>query len=216
MTDVTLEDEIQYYEDFLKDVTPSGLIHMLQEIIIVSHADTFTHLHRTAHFVYKISRELGFSEHCAKVLACTSSLHDIAKVSLPKCILDKDGSLTVKEYERVQTHTTLGHQILSHGGNRGCTVASEVALQHHEWFGGGGYPTGLKGNLISLAARITSVADVFEALIGERKYKEKWTEEDAFAYIKANKNLQFDPIVVDAFVSLEEDIMTTKIPDHNR
>jgi len=204
---LTLQEEIQYYESFLANIKPSGLLEMLQEIIIISHADTYTHLHNTAHYVYLISRKLGFSKECSKTLACISSLHDIAKVTLPNTILDKPSSLTIEEYESVKEHTVLGHQILVQGDNHGCEVASQVALNHHEWFGRGGYPNGKAGHDIPLPATITSVADVFDALVGEREYKQAWDRDVAFDYIQTNKDLQFDPDVVDAFMSLKNKII---------
>ena len=199
-----LEQEIFYYEAFLSDVAPSGILDMLQEIIISSHISTHTHLAKTACYVKVLAIELGFTEKCASIISCTSSLHDIAKISLPLSMLDKSSALSEVEYNMVKRHTTLGHNILSKGTNNGCRVAAEIALSHHEWFGGGGYPNGIRGYDIPLPARITAVADVFEALTDNRRYKEKWPVEKAFEYIETNENLQFDPDIVEAFLSIQD------------
>ena len=135
-----------------------------------------------------------------------SVLHDVGKVSIPDRILHKPGPLDAEEMRIMRQHATFGGKILSKalamsGGQGYLLFAQQIAAGHHEHWDGQGYPEGLSGRAIPLAARIVAVADVFDALTHDRPYKKAWRTDDALAYLHVRRERQFDPLVVDALVN---------------
>jgi len=126
-------------------------------------------------------------------------LHDVGKLGISDEILLKPGKLTPEEFLVMQSHTTIGDQILSNSASVLIQTAQEIAVSHHEKFDGSGYPKGLVGEAIPLSGRIIAVADVFDALTSKRPYKEAWSFEQAISYIKENSGTSFDPRCVNAF-----------------
>ena len=146
-----------------------------------------------------------------ETLYATSPLHDIGKVGIPDRILLKPGRLTDKEFAIMKTHTTIGYETLRSAYRKNPRAAylrmsAEIARSHHERFDGSGYPDGLVGDDIPLSARIVAVADVYDALISKRVYKEAFSHEKTREIIMEARESQFDPRLVDAFLSAEEDI----------
>lgn len=138
-----------------------------------------------------------------------SILHDVGKVGIPDRILLKPGKLDADERTVIESHTLLGHEILMKtamisDGPGAMTLAATVARSHHERYDGKGYPDGLAGEAIPLAARIVAVVDVFDALTGERPYKQPWPEEKAVDFICEHAGQHFDPKVVEAFLAVLE------------
>jgi putative two-component system response regulator len=128
----------------------------------------------------------------------------VGKVGIPDAILLKPGRLTDDEFTIMQTHSTLGAQLLRNliddfGEYTVITMGADVAAAHHEWWDGTGYPHGLAGREIPLAARIVAIADVYDALTSKRVYKEAWTHEDTEAEMRAKAGVQFDPELVEIF-----------------
>ncbi|CAN0351439.1 unnamed protein product, partial [Ectocarpus sp. 4 AP-2014] len=146
-------------------------------------------------------------------LSRASVLHDVGKVGIPDDVLLKPGRFTPEERAIMETHTTIGAEILERARSRTenppgfLAMACEVARSHHEWYDGSGYPDGLLGEAIPLAARIVAVADVFDALISKRVYKEAFTAEDAKAMILGGSSTQFDPEVVAAFTARFDELL---------
>lgn len=137
----------------------------------------------------------------------TSPLHDIGKIAIPDAILRKPGKLTKKEYEAMKKHTVIGATAIKKAAygissSEFLETAREIILHHHEKWDGSGYPIGLKGNQIPIAARIMSVADVYDALITERVYKKAFTHSEASLIIENGAGIHFDPIVVKTFLEL--------------
>jgi len=130
-------------------------------------------------------------------------LHDVGKIGIPDEILLKPGPLTDEETIVMRRHVEIGARILGDGQAEHLLVAHEIALHHHERWDGTGYGAGLAGEQIPIAARITAVADVFDALTHCRPYKQPWPVEVAVAEILAQRGRQFDPLVVDAFAELD-------------
>src|SRR5262249_4906850 len=131
------------------------------------------------------------------LLYLTTPLHDIGKVAIPDSILLKPGPLTAEEIEVMRTHTILGAQTLgevcSQYSRAGyMTMARDIALTHHEWWNGKGYPFGLAGEKIPLCGRITAVADVYDALTSKRAYKDAFSHETACGMISRGGGTQFD------------------------
>ncbi len=147
-----------------------------------------------------IALELGEDEIWAGRLALAARLHDIGKVAVPETIRLKPGRLSREEMEVMKTHTTIGHEILSGSDSPLLQLAAEVALSHHEQWGGGGYPLGLRGADIPISGRIVTVADVFDALVSARSYKAAWSPEAAVCFIIEAGGTRFEPRVVAALV----------------
>jgi len=179
--------------------------------------DTGEHVVRVANITDEITwvlREHGcfpgeITDDFVEQLGAASSLHDVGKVAVPDRVLLKPGKLDPDEWELIKNHTLQGAAILARAGrmaqeSRYFSMAAEVAENHHEHYDGGGYPRGLRGEDIPLAARIVAVVDVFDALAGKRPYKEAWSNQDAIAYIRERAGSQFDPIVVGAFLTVIE------------
>jgi response regulator RpfG family c-di-GMP phosphodiesterase len=146
-----------------------------------------------------------------------SILHDIGKVATPDRILLKPGRLDSDERVIMEQHAPNGARILQKArdmvdGSSYLTLGHEIAARHHEAFDGTGYPDGMAGTSIPLSARITAVADVYDALTHRRPYKEPWSREDALAYINARRGTQFDPEIVDAFMRVEARGLVNRVP----
>lgn len=143
-----------------------------------------------------------------KLLFQTSPLHDIGKVSIPDSILLKPGKLSPAEFEVMKTHTTRGAETLAAAAGQRpkaayLEMAREIALSHHERWDGRGYPQGLAGEFIPLAARVVAVADVYDALTSRRMYKEAFTHETARKTIVEGSGTHFDPHIVEIFKQVE-------------
>jgi HD-GYP domain-containing protein (c-di-GMP phosphodiesterase class II) len=160
--------------------------------------DTGRHLRRMSRFSGILAQGIGLSFQEAEDIRYAAPLHDIGKVAIPDTILRKPGKLTVEEFEEMKKHTVYGAKMLANAESRLLRLAAKVAVGHHEWYNGSGYPYGLKGDMISLEARVVTVADVFDALSSKRVYKGEWTVEDALKYIEERAGKQFDPKVVAA------------------
>ena len=143
-------------------------------------------------------------------LATAASLHDIGMAAIPDSVLQKPDSLTPAERRAVQLHTVVGAECLANarkqtGEDKFLLLAEQIAHSHHEHWDGSGYPHGLQGKNIPLGARITTVADVYDALRTPRPYRRARSHEEARAYIIENRGMLFDPAVVEAFISRESD-----------
>lgn len=153
-------------------------------------------------------------------LEVASILHDIGKVGIDDAILRKQSALTKDEFTEMKEHTTIGHRTIVEIASKYpkaqyLKMAAEVARWHHERFDGTGYPDGLKGDEIPLAARIVALADVYDALVNERPYKKAMSFEDAKALIVQGSNTQFDPDVVSVFLE-QEPAFRQIVQSHNQ
>ena len=142
----------------------------------------------------------------------SSMLHDIGKVAIPDTILHKPGILSTNERTTMKNHTVYGWSILSQadqelGEQSFLTLAAQIALSHHERWDGSGYPNQLAGDKIPLSARISAVADVYDALTTERPYKKSWSHEKALAEINQKSGIHFDPALVNIANSVEKKML---------
>ncbi|MEW6165863.1 MAG: bacteriohemerythrin [Pseudomonadota bacterium] len=179
--------------------------------------DTGVHVLRVARLVGQTARKLmaggrhaGIDEEFVELVATASILHDVGKISTPDSILLKNGPLSAEEREIIKQHTLDGAHLLRQakqtmGQSPYLALGVEIALTHHEWFDGRGYPHGLAGDRIPLSGKICAVADVFDALTSRRPYKTPWETERAVALIREQRGTQFDPDVVDAFIAVLEE-----------
>ncbi len=163
--------------------------------------DGSTHEHnkRVADLTGRLCRVLGQSNQEVEMMRRAAILHDIGKIHIADQILLKPASLSPTEFQTMQSHTTVGAQILGGSNIRVLQLAAEIALSHHERWDGNGYPYGLAGTAIPLSGRIVGVVDVFDALTNERPYKTAWSVEDALEEIRFQSGRLFDPEVVAAF-----------------
>jgi putative two-component system response regulator len=181
--------------------------------------ETGNHLKRTQKYIRAIAMKLRdhprfrefLTEDNIESLFKLAPLHDIGKVGIPDAILLKQGKLTLEEFEVMKMHPLLGGNAIATAEsglptpNRFMHIAREIATGHHEKWDGSGYPLGLKGEAIPISARLMALADVFDALISKRIYKQPYTHEEAVAYILQAKGKHFDPDVTEAFQSIQEE-----------
>ena len=176
--------------------------------------DTGNHLRRTQHYVKILARQLhnhsdfhGYiSENQVDALFRSVPLHDLGNVGIPDQILLKPGKLTTEEFEVIKTHTRLGRDAIAVGEGQSdfFALAREISYGHHEKWDGSGYPLGLTGDQIPVSARLMAVADVYDALISKRPYKEAFPHRSAVTMIREGRGSHFDPVMVDAFDRVSE------------
>lgn len=212
------------WQDHLQQRVSEGLadIHQLQDAaigVMVSLAEfrdetTGNHVRRTSEFVRLLACELArlpayaaeLTPATIALMAKSAPLHDIGKIAIPDHILLKPGKFEPHEWTVMQTHAQRGQDILERAGRQMGTrgqfleLAMQIAGSHHEKWDGSGYPRGLVGDAIPLAARLMAVADVFDALMARRPYKEPMSAAAAAEFIVRGRGAHFDPTVVDAFV----------------
>lgn len=162
--------------------------------------ETGLHVIRMSHFSRLIALEAGMGDAWADTLLNAAPMHDVGKIGIPDAILQKPGKLDAAEWAVMQSHAEIGAEIIGTDGSELLNMAREVALSHHEKWDGSGYPRGLQGEAIPIAARIVALADVFDALTSERPYKKAWSVDDAIALIRDQSGHHFDPRLVDAFL----------------
>jgi putative two-component system response regulator len=177
---------------------------------------TGNHIRRTQEYVRLLAQHLALHPRDAaalpsdeiELLAKSAPLHDIGKIAIPDHILLKPGKLSVEEFEVMKTHAVRGYEMLKQAGDhmgehgRFLTTAMAIAHHHHEKWDGSGYPDGLAGSAIPLAARLMAVADVYDALRSSRPYKRAMSLEDTNAFLAQGRGQHFDPDVVDAYFVL--------------
>lgn len=169
--------------------------------------DTNRHTVRVGRTAGSIGAGLGLAPDVVELLLLAAPLHDVGKIGVSDSILLKPGPLTAAETQMMRTHVSTGACILSGSSSPVLVAAEEIARFHHECWDGSGYLAGLAGEQIPLSARITAVADVFDALTHDRPYKEAWSVERAVAEIVDQRGRSFDPAVVDAFRGLDHEAL---------
>jgi putative two-component system response regulator len=143
----------------------------------------------------------------AEVLQQASAMHDAGKIGIPDRILLKPGRLEQTERRLMQTHTTIGANILSGSSSPLLQMAEEIALTHHERWDGSGYPRGLRGDEIPIPGRICAIVDVFDALMSARTYKDAWTLDAALDELRKGRGTHFDPELLDTFIELAPQVL---------
>ena len=221
-------DFLRDKNDFLEAEVASRTreVMAIQDVTIMAMAslaetrdtETGNHIRRTQHYVRSLARKLAshprfmayLTPACIAMLFKSAPLHDIGKVGIPDRILLKPGKLTVQEFEIMKTHTTLGRDAIAHAEQElgadvaFLTMAKEIAYGHQEKWDGSGYPQGCAGDDIPISARLMAIADVYDALISRRVYKEPMEHAAAVAIISAGKGQHFDPDMVEAFLAIQD------------
>ncbi len=167
-------------------------------------AETEGHSKRVTAFTIAIARAMGLSKDLIAVIARGAFLHDIGKMAIPDAILRKPGKLTPEEVLVMREHCYHGYAILKKIPF--LVEAAEIVYAHQEKYDGTGYPRGLKGEQIPLGARVFSIADTLDAITSDRPYRPAQNIEVARAEIKLFRGRQFDPEIVDVFMSMDENI----------
>ncbi|NIP99853.1 MAG: response regulator [Nitrospinaceae bacterium] len=178
------------------------IIHRLARAAEYRDNETGMHVIRMSKLCERLARGVGMQQKECEILRHASPMHDIGKIGIPDHILLKSGKLTPEEWKVMQTHAEIGALILSGSNSDLLQMAEVIAGTHHERWDGTGYPRGLKGEEIPVAARIVTVCDVFDALTSDRPYKRSWTIEDAVAEMEKQSGKMFDPHIVKTFISL--------------
>lgn len=198
----------------IQDVT----IQVMASLAETRDVDTGNHIRRTQHYVQTLAEQLRTHPRFATVLTDSyvrmlfksAPLHDIGKVGIPDRILLKPGRFEPAEFELMKNHTTLGRNAIEQAEKQlgmqvdFLSMAKEIALSHHEKWDGTGYPQGLAGDAIAVSARLMAIADVYDALISRRIYKEGMPHDKAVAIIQEGRGTHFDPDVTDAFLAAQE------------
>ena len=169
--------------------------------------ETGLHVIRMSHVSGRLAQELGLDADYAEQLVHAAPMHDIGKIGVPDHILLKPGKLDEAEMAVMRQHPQMGAMILDNSSSALIKLAHSVALYHHEKWDGSGYPFGLQGEAIPMEARIVAVADVFDALLNKRPYKEAWPVDKTIDEIKAQRGKHFDPAVVDALLACLPDLI---------
>jgi putative nucleotidyltransferase with HDIG domain len=162
--------------------------------------ETVGHSRRVTELTLRLSRRMGITGVDLANIRRGTLLHDIGKMGLPDSVLLKKGPLTEEEEQIMKTHPQLAYDMLV--SIPYLKPALDIPYFHHEKWDGTGYPHGLKGEDIPLAARIFSVVDVWDAVVFDRPYRGAWTRQEALEYIKAQSGQHFDPRVVEHFVEI--------------
>ncbi|MDP3479742.1 MAG: response regulator, partial [Desulfoprunum sp.] len=191
------------------------LIFSMAKLADYRSPETGKHLERVQNFTRLLCRqliesfpELGMTENIAADIARFSPLHDIGKVAIADDILKKQGRFTEEEFDQMKEHTKIGGDLIStilrKTDSRSLQLAFELTMHHHEKWDGSGYPIGLSGKDIPIAARIMAVADVYDALTSDRVYKKAFAREEARSIIINSSGSHFDPALVTAFEIVED------------
>jgi len=212
-------------------------VQVIQDVTIVAMAsladtrskETGSHLRRTQHYVRALAKSLQrhpkfgalLDDKTIEILFKSAPLHDIGKVGIPDAILLKPGKLTAAEFEVMKTHTTLGRDAIAAAEKQidapvtFLRVARDIAYSHQEKWDGTGYPEGVAGEAIPVAARLMAVADCYDALISPRVYKAAYSHEKSVGIIQARRGRHFDPEIVDAFLGIQDEFaaIAKRYPD---
>ena len=172
--------------------------------------DTGAHIKRVSRYAAAIASQMGMDENIIENILYAAPMHDLGKIGIPDYILTKPAKLDPAEWEIMKQHTVIGAKILEGSDAEFIKLGEIIALNHHEKWDGSGYPNGLSGTNIPISGRITAIADVFDALISKRPYKDSFPVEDALVIIREGRGSHFDPDVVDAFFNIKEDILSIK------
>jgi len=191
-----LELRVQERTKELMEITFST-VAALEKAAEFSDHETGQHMNRVAEYSCVLARELDLGSELIEKIRVYAPLHDVGKVGISHDILKKEGLLSADEFEEMKRHTVLGYELLK--AARADPVACNIALCHHERFDGSGYPNHLQANEIPIEARIVSVADVFDALITKRHYKQAMRPDMAFLCITSEMKNHFDANVLRAF-----------------
>ena len=181
--------------------TQKEVVLTLGEVVETRLHEAANHVARVAEISYRLAKMWGMDDDEAELLRLASPMHDLGKIGIPDNILLKPGRLTEEEMAIMRTHSAIGHRLLCKSERPILQAASIIALQHHERWDGRGYPDGRAGENIHPYGRITAVADVFDALLSKRCYKEAWGKRHVLELMSLERGKQFEPTLVDILIN---------------
>jgi putative two-component system response regulator len=181
-------------------------IHRLVTAAACRDEETGAHIRRTGLFSEALALAAGWSNAEAEQLRMAAPMHDVGKIGIPDAILQKPGRLTREEYDQMKQHTLIGARMLAGSASPVLQLAEKIALSHHERWDGTGYPHGVSGEAIPEAARIVSIADVYDALSHDRVYRPAFPEDAVLSMLQSGQASQFDPALLALFFSVFEQI----------
>ena len=190
--------------------TQKEIIYTLGEIAEARSEETGLHVKRVSEYSRFLGEKYGLNPSQIEILRMASPMHDVGKVAIPDNILNNPGPLSDGEFETMKNHAELGFGMLGSSGRKIMKAAAIIAVQHHEKFNGSGYPNGLKGDEIHIFARITAIADVFDALCTDRVYHKAYDMPEILAYFKNERGKHFDPELVDIFLNNIDEFLRIK------
>ncbi|MBF0499761.1 MAG: response regulator [Candidatus Riflebacteria bacterium] len=202
-----------------RDIT----IYTLSSLAEIRDNETGDHIKRTQRYVRLLSSRLleashfrtSLNDETIDLLSKSAPLHDVGKIGIRDNILLKPGKLSAEEFEIIKTHTTIGRDAIARGVieigwekvSSFLEIACEIAFSHHEKWDGSGYPQGLRGEQIPVSGRIMAICDVYDALISKRSYKAPFSHEKAVQIIREGREIHFDPLITDTFISIEKEFL---------
>ncbi|MGN1340394.1 MAG: HD-GYP domain-containing protein [Oscillospiraceae bacterium] len=217
-TSKLLEEDAENYDQLV--IYNREMIYSFATLVENRDENTGGHIKRTSNYVHLLAEELlkegiysdVINDEFISCLSMVAPLHDIGKISIPDSILQKPGKLTEEEFDTMKTHAVKGGSLIkdtfAHIGDENYKqMAYDVAHSHHEKWNGKGYPDGLSGENIPLPARIMAVADVFDAVSEKRCYRDALPLETCFSIIEEGRDRDFDPVVVDAFLNIRDEVI---------
>jgi len=180
-----------------------GTVSVLADAMEAKDPYTQGHCEMVSRYARRIGRRLDLGEQELSIVGYAALLHDIGKIGVSDGILNKPGALLPAERDLVRSHVRIGHDLIRHVP--ALTVVADAVLHHHEWYDGTGYPDGLQGDQIPIAARIVGVVDSYGAMVTRRSYKEAFGEDYARAELRRCAGSQFDPQIVETFLQVLAD-----------
>ena len=216
---ISYSDDVRHKSEVITKMQ-NGLIMVLADMVESRDQCTGDHVRKTAAYCRIILEQLRKDHKYEDILTDdyiedvvnSAPLHDIGKIKVKDAILNKPGKLTPEEFEEIKKHTLAGNEIINQAialvsdDSSYLKEAKNLATYHHEKYDGTGYPKGLKGNDIPLSARVMAVADVFDALVSKRSYKEPYPFDKAMDIIKEGSGKHFDPDIVTAFIEAKDEV----------
>jgi len=198
-----LEDQVKQRTDELQNAYRDTVFTLIRAS---EHKDEETgfHVRRISHYCCLLAEALKLSPAFCDTIFQASPMHDVGKIGIPDHILLKPGSFNQEEWNIMRTHCALGSNILADGSSPYTKMGAEIALNHHERWDGSGYPNGLAGEMIPLAARVMQICDVYDALRSKRPYKQAFDHQQTVEIITKGDGrthpMHFDPTILECFV----------------
>ncbi|MEY2434342.1 MAG: cyclic di-GMP phosphodiesterase [Acidimicrobiaceae bacterium] len=182
----------------------------LSRAVSLRDEETGRHIERMSRYAVVLAEKVGFTGLSLEDLRLATALHDVGKIGVPDGILLKPGPLSRDEYAAMQRHAQIGYQLLAGSTSELLQNAADIALTHHEWWDGSGYPRGLQGEEIPEEARIAAVTDVFDALTSNRVYRAGISFDEAIVVMSELRGRQFEPRLLDAFFGSMDEVASIR------
>jgi len=190
--------------------TQREIIHTLGETIEWRSHETGNHVRRVAEYIYILALKYGLPEEEARLLRLAAPMHDVGKLGIPDSVLNKPGLLTPEELMLIQTHPSIGYEILKSSQRPMLKAAAIISLHHHERYDGTGYPTGLGAEGIHVYGRLAAVADVFDALMSDRIYRPAWPVDQVTEHFRKERGKHFDPSMTDILLNNLDEFLSIR------